>query len=111
MLSLPSLQAASYGRLELGKPESDRDVIISFAVQDQKPERKEYDSVHQLKTVLFNALLNTNWRLMSAGLSYRLGLLSGRLRGIAGEERLKEMVLQDLKKEGGSIKRAGIIID
>jgi hypothetical protein len=37
----------------------------------------------------------TNWKVMSDGVSYKLGLLSGRLRGIDD----KEVIYTELKEE------------
>jgi len=42
--------------------------------------------------VIKTALDPTNWRLMTAGLSYRLGYLSGSLKGYEWEEDLMEIV-------------------
>lgn len=38
------------------------------------------------------ALSDTNWRLMSDGVSYRLGMLEGRLRAYEREEDLLKLV-------------------
>jgi hypothetical protein len=43
------------------------------------------------------ALIDTNWRLMSDGISYRLGYLNGRLRAYEQEEDLKELVIKSRK--------------
>jgi translation initiation factor IF-1 len=61
-------------------------MIIEFTVQDNKTGRGEYDSRIQLQRIIKKTLENTNWRLMSEGVNYRLGILSGRLRGYENEE-------------------------
>lgn len=86
------IEEAGYANFELGKPEMQRDVIVEFTAQDNKAERGEYDSRMDLKKTIEQPLENTNWRLMSDGISYRLGLVSGRLRGIEGEDNLKKLV-------------------
>jgi len=43
-------------------------------------------------------LADTNWRLMSDGASYKLGFLSGRLKGVEGEDDLKKLAESNLKK-------------
>lgn len=86
------IEKAGYTNFELGKPEMQRDVIVEFTAQDNKAERGEYDSRMDLKKTVEQTLANTNWRLMSDGISYRLGLVSGRLRGVEGEESLKKLV-------------------
>jgi hypothetical protein len=58
----------------------------------------EYDSIHDLQKLLKEALSPTNWRLMSDGVTYRLGFLQGRLRGMEGEEKLRELLESEQKK-------------
>lgn len=81
-----------YSNLLLGSPEMQKFVIIPFTAQDSDKERKERDSVHQLKKVIESALINTNWRLMSEGISYRMGYVYGRLKGYEQDEDLMEIV-------------------
>lgn len=87
-----TLKKDGYIKLELSKPEVRKDVIIGFTVQDDKAERKEYDSRVQLRKLLDKTLADTNWRLMAEGISYRLGILSGRLRGYENEEDLIKLI-------------------
>jgi hypothetical protein len=47
-----------------------------------------------LKKVLKESLKETNWRLMTDGVDYRLGMLSGRLRAYEREEDLLGLVSQ-----------------
>ena len=88
----PALEKEGYIKLEFSKPEIGRDVIVSFTIQDDKSDRGEYDSIHNLKKILKLTLSNTNWRLMSEGIYYKLGILSGRLRGYENEEDLLKLV-------------------
>src|SRR3989344_1566365 len=87
----PLIEGASYTRFELGKLDMTRDVVMEFSLQDNKRGRTEYDSVQGLQKIIRNALEETNWRLMSEGITYRLGFLSGRLRGVEGEEALTKL--------------------
>lgn len=57
-----------------------RFVIIEFTINDASDDRYERDSQNTLKKTIITALKDTNWRLMSDGVSYRLGILSGRLK-------------------------------
>ena len=50
-----------------------------------------------LSKAVEKALLNTNWRLMSEGISYRLGYLNGRLRAYEREEDLLNLVKRGMK--------------
>jgi len=50
-----------------------------------------------LKKLVDRALSDTNWRLMSDGISYRLGYLNGRLRAYEREDDLKTLVEQNIR--------------
>jgi len=91
-LLILKLEKEGYIKIEFSKPEMDRDVIIEFIVQDNNENREEYDSRSQLKKFLKQTLEETNWRLMSEGIYYRLGILTGRLRGYENEEDLLKLV-------------------
>ena len=93
----PALEKAGYIEFSLDKPEIGKDVIISFSCLDNKSERGDYDSEKTLKTTVEKALFDTNWRLMSDGIHYRLGYLSGRLRAYEREEDLKALVMKSNK--------------
>jgi len=86
------LEKEGYSKLEFSKPEINRDVVVKFTVQDDKEDRQEYDSRSQLKKLLKQTLENTNWRLMSEGIYYKLGILTGRLRGYENDEDLLKLV-------------------
>ncbi len=66
-------------------------VIIPFTVQEANSKRKEYDTTNALKKLLKITLENTNWRLMTDGVSYRLGYVYGRLKGYETEEDLASL--------------------
>lgn len=82
----------SYIHLNFEKPEIDRFVIIPFTVQDNKTERSDYDSSHDLKRAIIKALETTNWRLMSDGISNRLGMLCGKIKGYESEDDLMKII-------------------
>lgn len=91
------LEKEKYVKLVLEKPEIDRFVVVPFTVQDSNTERKETDSAYNLRKVLKKTLEGTNWRLMTEGVTYRLGFLFGKLKGYEREEDLIEIVRK--KKE------------
>lgn len=70
-----------YRGLTFSKPEITSDVIINFTIQETKLDREEYDSKNELRKLIGQLLKNTNWHLMTGGVSYKLGILSGKLRG------------------------------
>lgn len=63
-----------------------------FTVYEKKADREEYDSKKTLEKLIKEALADTNWRLMSDSVSYRLGMLEGRLRAYEREEDLLKLV-------------------
>jgi len=87
-----SVAKEGYVDLEFGKPEMGKYVIIDFTATDSKDNRKEYDSTNTLKKLLKTALADTNWRLMSEGVHYRLGIVSGRLKAYEQEDDLMSII-------------------
>jgi predicted nucleic acid-binding Zn-ribbon protein len=88
----PKLAAQGYTSLVFSEPKIDRHFIIDFKVEDNKEGRAKYDSIQALKRLLQNTLYNTNWNLMTNGPDYRLGVLSGQLKGLESEEDLLHKV-------------------
>ena len=93
----PVVENAGYAKLEFEKPDLQKDVVLGFCLQDEKPGRNDRESVYELEKLIKKNLEGTNWRLMSDGINYRLGFLTGRLRGIEGEANLKRLVLSNKK--------------
>lgn len=91
-LLAPALEKESYIHLQLTNPEIDKNVIVPFTVQDSKAGRESRTSEYDLKRILKKILEDTNWRLMTDGVNYRLGVLNGRLRGYESEEDLLKLV-------------------
>jgi hypothetical protein len=98
-LLAPALEKAGYSEFSMDKPEVGRDVYVGFSCLDSKPDREDYDSRKTLKKLVDKALIDTNWRLMSDGISYRLGYLNGRIRAYEQEEEIKKLVMQTRKLE------------
>jgi ribosomal protein S27AE len=91
----PVVEKSGYVRLEFAKPDTQRGLTIEFTLQDNTPGRSEYESVKPLQKLLQKTLVETNWRLMSDGITYRLGFLTGRLRGYSGKEALIELTKRE----------------
>ncbi|HEC21106.1 MAG TPA: hypothetical protein ENI70_01155 [Candidatus Peregrinibacteria bacterium] len=88
-----------FTKLDFDKPLEDRgDLLVRFTLQDDKEDRGEHDSENALKKLVKQALSNTNWILMTEGISYKMGLLSGRLRGIEAEEKLLALIKKREKR-------------
>lgn len=91
-LLIGALENEKYIKLVLDKPEIDRYVIVSLTVRDADTKRNDYDSKLKLQGLLKKVLVGTNWRLMSEGVEYRLGILSCRLKGYEREEDLMKLM-------------------
>lgn len=70
---------------------------MEFSCLDSKPERKEYQSCRTLKRLIDKELLLTNWQLMSDGLQYRLGVLSGRLKAVENPDDIRKLAEKLIK--------------
>src|SRR4030043_1994968 len=91
-LLTPIFEKSGYKNLQFSKPEFGRGIKVEFTAQEAQTARKEYNSRIGLQNLVKQSLLRTNWKLMSDGVSYRLGFLQGRLIGIENEDDLKELV-------------------
>lgn len=96
----PILEKAQYMNLEFGSPDIGKDVQVGFTVNDGNDARQGLASEADLKKLIKKTLEDTNWRLMTDGINYKLGILTGRLRGFENEEDLLELVKRQGKKSG-----------
>ena len=94
----PILEKDGYIRLQFGTPDMDKDLFLPFTVQDSKTGRGDMESSYDLTGLIKRGLEPTNWRLMTDGVSYRVGFLTGRLRAYEREEDLLVLAQQRLKK-------------
>lgn len=93
----PVLDKDGYVEFSLDKPEIGKDVFVGFSCLDTNSDRSDSDSKKILRKLIKETLEVTNWRLMSEGISYRLGYLSGRVRAFEREEDLKQLASQSDK--------------
>lgn len=91
-LIVDAVTPQKYTRFTLGQPVMGRFIEVPFTAQNTDSSRQEYDSRNQLKKLTTKALEGTNWRLMSDGIMGRLGVLSGRLKGMEQEDDLMETI-------------------
>lgn len=87
----PAIEAAGYIEVAFDKPELGGYVTISFSCMDSHSGREDAKSRKELKKAINQALAKANWRLMSEGISYRLGYLTGKLRVYEDEEDLVKL--------------------
>lgn len=75
-------------------PDIGKYITVEFVVSDESVGRDPYKSEQVLKKKIIDALQNSNWRLMSEGLSYRLGILRGRIKGYEDEDEIYKLAKQ-----------------
>lgn len=86
-----ALEKSGFTRLSFGNPDMDRYVLVPFTVQEAKPKRRDRESVSDLYNLLKKALKDTNWRAPKDMISYRLGFLTGKLKGYELEDDLLKL--------------------
>ncbi|MCK9368598.1 hypothetical protein M0R04_01335 [Candidatus Dojkabacteria bacterium] len=86
---LPKLK---FNRLTFKEPKIDVFVEIEFTTQDMDSSRRKRESERLLQKLLKDTLELTNWRLMIPGISYRLGYLSGKLKGYEREDDILKLL-------------------
>jgi DNA-directed RNA polymerase subunit M/transcription elongation factor TFIIS len=85
------LKESGFTRLSFGNPDMDRHVLVPFTLQETKPKRRDQESISDLYNLLKTALKDTNWRAPKDLISYRLGFLSGKLKGYESEDDLLKL--------------------
>jgi len=73
------------------KPDMGRIVSIEFSIEEMETENERVNT-QKLKKFLQKNLEETNWRLMSDGVSYRLGMMSGRIRIYEDQDDLAKLI-------------------
>lgn len=86
-----TIEGTAFMNLSFEKPLIERYVSIEFSVEELQTDNPRA-STSNLQKRLKKALENTNWRLMTGGVDYRLGLLSGRIRAYETQEELLKLV-------------------
>lgn len=85
-----ALEKANYIKFAFASPEMGQFIFAPFTLQDADSLRRENISTSTLEKLIKSTLENTNWRLVD-GVSYRLGFLSGRLKGYEREDDLLKL--------------------
>lgn len=98
----PAVEAKHYTKINFSAPQIGRNLTMEFNCIDTQPNRQAYQSTRDLKRAIDKELLLTNWRLMSDGIHYRLGVLSGRLKAIESSDEIKKLAEKLL--QSGKIK-------
>lgn len=95
----PVLKKSGFIDFSLSMPAPDKQIVVEFSVRDEQDDREDYDSRKTLQKLIEQTLDNTNWSLVSQSISYRLGMLSGRLCGYETEEELEKLTKKRMKNK------------
>lgn len=90
-LIVDALEKYQYQNLSFEKPTMNKYVSLEFSLEESETDN-QYASTQKLKKIIIKSLSGTNWRLMSQGIIYRLGLMSGTLRAYETKEDLLKLV-------------------
>lgn len=97
-----AIEAKHYAKINFSAPQTGRYLTIEFGCIDLQPSRQASRSIRDLKHIIDKELLLTNWQLISDGMHYRLGVLSGRLKAIENPDEIKKLAEKLL--QSGKIK-------
>lgn len=93
------LEKNGYKQLRLDAPDMDKGVSVHFSVIDSKADRNKDLSRSTVWKLMNKDLANTNWRIMRDSLQYRMGYITGKLRGYEGEFELRKLIERKLKQQ------------
>ncbi len=88
----PAIETAGYREVVFEKPDLGVYVSISFSCMDSDVKREDAKSRKGLKQAISKALVDTNWRLTTDGISYRLGYLTGKIRVYEKDEEIVQLI-------------------
>ena len=92
----PILTKQGYKDFQLGQPDMGKQVVVPFNVIEGK-DRSEDQSRSNLYKVVTKQLDGSNWRLVRSSLTYRMGYLTGNLKGYESDEDLRILVEKKAK--------------
>lgn len=93
-----AIEKEGYGDLHISMPAPEQEIILHLSVRDLKEKRDEHESTKMLEKTIGEVLNDTNWSLLSDRVDYRLGFLSGRIRGYESEQDLETLTKARVKK-------------
>lgn len=95
-LLIKALKKADFADLRISMS-PDRGITLDFSVRDLKVDREEIESKRALEKAINDVVCDTNWEL-SEYVNYRLGFLSGHIRGYESQPDLEKLVRSRMKK-------------
>lgn len=100
----PALKKEGYADFRITMSPPAQQIILNFSVRDTEEKREDHDSRKTLEKTVEKILEDKNWALTTEGVSYRLGMLDGRIRGYESEEDLQQLTKSRMKKAGKLVK-------
>lgn len=92
------LTQQGYREFQLGQPDMGKQVVVPFNVIEGK-DRNEDESRFNLHKLISKQLDDSNWRLVRTSLTYRMGYLTGKLKGYETDEDLRDLLEKKAKKQ------------
>lgn len=92
-----SLLKDGYKDLQFGQPDMGKQVVVPINLIDNK-DRSAEDSRNGLYKLITKTLENTNWRLIRTSINYRMGYLTGKLKGYETDEDLRILNKKAIKR-------------
>lgn len=99
-----SLQKIGFIKLSFDKPGMGQFILVPFTVQVTDSSKTKEQSVQHLQKAINKLVKDTNWRLVQHSLSYRLGYISGQLKGYEREDDLMQLECRGIKHNSKSPK-------
>ncbi len=90
------LNKQGFKDFQLGQPEMGKQVVVPFNVIEGR-DRNEDESRSNLYKSITKQLENSNWRLVRSSLTYRMGYLTGKLKGYESIDDLRALVEKKAK--------------
>lgn len=87
-----------YKDFQLGKPDMDNQVSVSFTAIDVHDGRSGDESRSMVWKLVSKDLDATNWRLVRSSLNYRVGYIKGKLQAFETKLELEKLIDRKLKK-------------
>lgn len=89
----------NYTKFSFEKPVFTSHTVIQFSVQDPT-DRSEMESLKQLQMAMQADLFETNWRLAKSDLTYRMGYITGKVKGFEQDDDILK-IAREIHKRGG----------
>lgn len=93
----PVLTKQGYNDFQLGQPEMGKQVVVPFNVIEGN-DRNDDESRSSLYKLISKQLDDSNWRLVRSSLTYRMGYLTGKLKGYESNDDLRALVEKKARK-------------